>query len=1102
MAKVRLTKKEVLKMFKEVDFVEDCKGTGLSKEAIEEKVTLFSTRLKENKEGEAVEREIIDELTSYFGGVFAKDIAAIDRRIVNSSFEAQRTREKLARMKALQGVFDAARTDFVQEEGKIVEPYERGMDSSALRSKVAADALAAAEEQIKAAEAEKKRQQDIIDAKKKAIEDLLDANGEFNEQSDAYKAAVAADKRNYYLNTYAAAYVGESFGKIQRLIRGYKLDAEGKVDLSKIKDLDAFAAEVEKFVEAKVEAQKTKKNDQGYVVVDATVKASDPAYRLFDERIIDNNLDHMDQRATVRASVQLMREQIVAAEAAIARADANISQANLSTAENQKIKANADRHHKACTTVIDRYNANLAVYDKNISAAKENVTDAEGRVLSEIEYSRAARIRLAEEILENELDGQNPLLQLAYEGYIANLKEQDRIAAKFKSDASDELAEIMKNDFELSSEDYMAHAFEHYIAAGYGSGRSNDDLIKLQKNAKKYFGKYIPDVAGEYKKVIRRYTVAADSFEYFEREVLAVDYVGKTKTKEYDEEIEQALQENAGQLDSRVVKGKNRLELLNPDYDRISKFVKNPTVKDYMALTMLRETLLAEQRQAKADGRTFERAGMLAEVSRRVRESIETARKTGTVIDLTEATQVAVETLIPGYDEICEFAKTREIDIRTPEGKAELATLQKEFEAQSVLAKANVADISRVVDFLNTDKAFLQGAERDQFIREHMVEISECLQSSQPRLHPALSAFKKEFDFTSNETLQASLEALQKDPAKVAKIFKAYGKAEIQVTEKDGELMIAAPGQQAVVVDPKNLANKDFLISTGLMLEMPAQVAAQNRQVASTVEPIATFLQKRDSLCCVKTKGGKDMGILGQASIYVAQKADFDLAAARDELREIYADPKTLKDFKAANPTITDPKAELMRQYQLAYAELMDKYSENKQEIAQMTEQDELAIPVAQRENNDPTKKERNDIYDNAGIQVDKQTQYRGGVARTNALVEKVNAIQDARLVFANASEEGVELLDEGIATAVVDMLQKLEEIKIARPEYLDKLNQAIAESLAQKVEREDEFKVNMDEDKKLSLSIGEKTFSVGEDGKVIIEQREATQTVSDNLVQ
>ena len=145
---------------------------------------------------------------------------------------------------------------------------------------------------------------------------------------------------------------------------------------------------------------------------------------------------------------------------------------------------------------------------------------------------------------------------------------------------------------------------------------------------------------------------------------------------------------------------------------------------------------------------------------------------------------------------------------------------------------------------------------------------------------------------------------------------------------------------------------------------------------------------------------------------------------------------------------------------------------------------------------------EHSDVYDEAHIEADKKTQYRGGVARTKALVEKVVAIEDAKLEFINASEEGKELLDEGIALAVVDMLGKLEEIKITNPNYLDILNQAIVKAMEARTEREDEYKVEMDENKNLSLAVGERVFSVGEDGKVVIGERKyeypAERTVSE----
>ena len=87
MARVRLNKRDVLKMFGEVDFFEHFKGTGKTESEIKNLVDGFSTELRENKKGEAAEREIIDRISTTFGDIFSKDLAVIDKRIVNSEFE-------------------------------------------------------------------------------------------------------------------------------------------------------------------------------------------------------------------------------------------------------------------------------------------------------------------------------------------------------------------------------------------------------------------------------------------------------------------------------------------------------------------------------------------------------------------------------------------------------------------------------------------------------------------------------------------------------------------------------------------------------------------------------------------------------------------------------------------------------------------------------------------------------------------------------------------------------------------------------------------------------------------------------------------------------
>lgn len=1084
-------------MFKEVDFLEHFKGTGKTEAEIKELVDGYTVRLTENKQGEAVERSIIDELTSELGTIFAKDIAAIDKRIVNSTFEAQRVRARIKRTAALQKVFETARQDFDNAQRPGADKAADDAHTEAINVSDADAAITAAKEEIAAADREIAAQRKLIQEKQAAIDALLDGNGEFNENSDAYKAATELDKKNYYISQYGKEYI-ESRGLFERLRRGLKVGADGKVDLSKVKDEAALAADIERYVMEQMKTEDATKSDDNLIVINDNVAKKTPAYKPFNPAVYDANLEHPDNRATLRLSIDLMRSEIERARERITTAEATKAASGVKETDQAAIKAAAEKHHADCLAEVAKFNALLTDYNKNVAAARQNRLAA-GVEISPLEYTRAERLRIAQDILENEIDESNPLLQLAYEGYIANIREQDRIAAKFKSDASEELEAILQNDFESNDAAYMENALEHYIAEGYGSGRYVADLTKLRSNVNKYFGKYVPDLAKRYDLIRARYTTAANSFDYFTREVLAVDYVGKNRTDEYNESINEALDEYRKAIDKRVASQRNRLELLNPDYDRVSRYSKNPTVKDYMALTMLRETLLAEKREAEAKQEPFLKEGMLAEVSRQMVDSIEVAKRNGTIIDIANATQIATETLIPGYDEIYEFAKIRDIDLTTKEGRDELALLQEEFIAQNVIAQANVNEVAMIVDFLNKGKTPLQGAEREQFIAEHMAEIADHLQSTQPRLHPTLGGFRKEIDLTNEHTLDLSLKELQKHPDRIVTMFKSYGQAGIDVIQENGVLKIATPGQPYVEVAPENLINKEFLVSAGMMLELPSESAKQNSEAAKNTPKISDFLVAREKMCCVKSKGGKDLGIFGQASIYVAQEADFDLAKARTELRAIYADPKTLAEFKKANPNVADPKAELRRQYQLAYCDLMDKYGEKKQEIAEMMENGEMAVPAEHRENNSPLKKDHSEIYDEAGIHADKKTQYRGGVARTNAMVKKVQAIQDARFEFQNADEAAIELLNEGIATAVVDMLQTLEETRIANENYLAILNAAISKGLENRVEREDEIEVKMDEEtKKLSLNVGERTFSVADDGKVVISQREAAQTVGD----
>ena len=168
---------------------------------------------------------------------------------------------------------------------------------------------------------------------------------------------------------------------------------------------------------------------------------------------------------------------------------------------------------------------------------------------------------------------------------------------------------------------------------------------------------------------------------------------------------------------------------------------------------------------------------------------------------------------------------------------------------------------------------------------------------------------------------------------------------------------------------------------------------------------------------------------------------------------------------------------------------------------------EEVETPIDHR-TGDPRLKPHSELYDEGIATVDAADKkwFRNGKVRTQAIVGKILAIDKARAEFAQSDDVANELLNEGIATSVIEMLEELEKIKVSNPTIIEVLNQAIidarkAQALAEGKELTDEdaLAIHMDEDKKLGVSVGDHTYSA-EDGKVKIEERQSMseQTVSE----
>lgn len=1054
MARVRLNKRDVLKMFGEVDFFEHFKGTGKTESEIKNLVDGFSTELRENKKGEAAEREIIDRISTTFGDIFSKDLAVIDKRIVNSEFERAQAVIERDKATALLELFELAKGDIQNENRDHVEQSSIKLDLNAEGSRTAAD-LAAIRRGVRG-----DNESRILELKKQ-LQDKLD------HEESLRATARRQDEINFYINKYEAEY-RSTLGFFARL--GYPKNPEKK------------AALIKAYVEERIEEERTRETADGTVAISEEVRANAPHTLYVEDQKGPQELAFERSVKELRSEIKRLTAENKTHSEEIASQEADrVAQA-----------AAADE----CKKFIDAYNVVITDCNNNIAAMNLDSARANAGVENVQVYTgslRSMRIQVAQMCLDSMPEDTNPLLTLAYQGYIARLREQERIVENFKSDANPELAEMLTRDFDLSTENYMDVALEHYISEGFGSGRYNADLLRLRSTAKKYFGKYVTDVDKKYAKIAHRFEIADKSFDFFTRQVLQTEYVGKNSTQEFDERLNNEIAQNSQALDERTVSTRNRLEIINPDYDRITRFTANPSVKKYMALTMVREKLIAKK---SAEGLTEDEKSYLAVVSRQLESEIETAKRNGTLIDIANATQVAVETMIPGYDEVAEYAKLQGKDITVPAQRAELIEMQNDFRTKTIMSKARPQDIALYANYVGADISTT--AKRNAFIEQYETQMADFFTSGQPVVHPSIAKYEK---FLNTE---AGLEALKRNPQAIVNMYNEFGKAGVVVTLNEGELYISTgkKGSTPVKVNADRLLDSQFMVSAGMVLDLPQSVIAEYKNIDNAIPNIETTLTERQKYVYGKTPDGKDLGILGQASLYTAIDREVSFEEARDELWKKYMSPKALTALRKEIASLgeagkgRDPKAELTKAYQAEYVKIYQEYHAERQVVAEAAQNDELARPVELRKTTEPAKEGRSEIYDQEIEAPEKKTLYKGGKARTESLVDKVVAIENARREFRDADEVGIEILNEGVATAVVDMLATLDKLKVTNPEVVNILNAEIEKSLETVVERPDEYVVNIDEQGRLSISIGESTYSINDERKVSIDQREATQTV------
>ncbi len=1064
----RMTKKEVLKMFEDVNFHEHFKGTGMTESDVKKFVDDYNIRLSEKKLDEASEREIIDELTRDLGDIFKKDISAVNRRLMNAQFEYARAITGRQKAEALVAIFEDAKKEYQDAE-------EQG----------AKDANAEAIAKREAADSGYRTAEDKTAEMARLREDRNAKLAEITERQNARDTAIQQDTDQWYIEHYEEEFKsGLGFFKKMRYP----------------KDPAARAAQIREWVDQKIaEQRKTEVMESGEINTSTTL-ATKYTHYVYDPK-------------TPGPLENAINLRIAELRGAIAAIDNNTARFE---AERVDSVAHAGVYAKAAeqaSKVVEAYNEEIRELNGNIQAmgfARDGARMNEEIIkLDTLE----SKLELAQRILEEELQDANPLLQLAYEGYIAQIKERERIADEFKSDASEELDAIMRRDFAQNDENYMERALEHYIAAGFGGSDYEFQLENLRKKTQKYFKKYVPNLEAKYEEITTRYRVVANSFDYFARDVLGTEYVGKNSTTRFDREIEKEIADNSALLDARVGASRkaNQLEIISPDYDRIARLTAIPNVKEYMALTMMREEIIKEKTAAGKAGLKLpeDRALKLAEIAKRLEACIDVAKRDGTIMDLSEATQVAVESLIPGYDQVAAFAKLHGKDLNNPQDRAVLQRMQETFVAERVVSEATVEDIMAYAQFMGADIYDAQGnvdaTKREAFVKSNMKDMAKFFTQTGPSYSAKIQPWVN--DLTSGK--------LAGDPQAIADMYNAYGNAGLRVAFEDGRLTIAAEGQIPVEVSAERLLDPAFMQSVGMTITLDPAKVANYRKVVDATPVIKDSLEVRESYSYVQVDG-KDWGILGQAGVFVGSNVEMWFEGEKQKLHDLMKDPKAMA-ASMGQGVKADDYAAMTAEYKRRYAELLTEYAEMKEVYTKMNDKEEdlaatvdleeLSTPIEHRET-DPRLKDHSELYDEGLKTVDKADKklFRNGKARTKTIVDKVLAIDKARAEFAQSDEVANELLNEGIALSVIEMLETLEEIRVSNPTVIEVLNQAIidarkAQALAEgrELTDEDALAIHMDEEKKLGVSVGDHTYSV-EDGKVKIEERQSTneQTVSE----
>ena len=844
MARVRLNKKEVIAVLNTLDLSRDFRGTGMTRQDLQTFRDSYLVKLNHECPDEASERVVIDELIGKLGGIFHQDIAQIDLRIANYPYQRGKLSIELQQAQALKKLFDESRQAYVDRESEAAK--KATADKLELDKNIAKETS-----EIGATSTAKSNNDEEIarlNERKKELESKLDA-------------AKAIDKQKFYIDRYQKEYLGtlNFFGKIAFGLKG----AADK------------ASEIEKYVAQCVAAENNVELN-----ADGKVTPVENPHILCPYGEERTTATGTTERAPYGVAAQQIEDEISAVQAQIDSYISANAEKDLSIADMNKRIEQLQTASDECQSIIDVYNETLDKYTRN-AVAFASKGDSLNASLSTLPNGTVdlltARIQATEYILNNYLDDANPLEQLAFTGYLKSLREKQSFALQFKTDADARLQDIIKNDLELNIEgNNVELAFEHYVLASLGRDRN---IEERNKAINKYFGKYIAGIETKVKAIELKYVIASNTFDYYLVSKLEPEYKGVNYQAQAPA-VENAVQNNIQILNERARKLSQEKTLtgeinLHPN-DQLQIYTTNPITARYIALTMEREKLKAKEKAGVTltkDEKTY-----LACLSSKITEVVEIAKTSGAIMDIANASQVAVETMlekeIPGYDKVVEFAKLQGLSLSKEDDRKVLMDKQQEFRESVILSSMDVSDIERYAQFVGADISTYDA--RQKFIAENRTSIVNFAVNNEPLIHSSIAAYEKDLSTADGR------KKLESDPQKVAEIYEAYGK-NISVKYEDGKLFIASKTPSAdgksftigeyVETSADKLLQYDLLKSTGMILDIEEEKRGQYQEVDRKVPAISNVVEERQKYVYVQAEGN-DLGLLGEASSYTTMTGE------------------------------------------------------------------------------------------------------------------------------------------------------------------------------------------------------------------------------------